>query len=95
MVPTLDPSKLGRAYFPLNLIPGGFFRLFLQPSLSSTSKGSDFHLLASSALSIQHGKALAAIALMAVFGSRVLYTHWLPRTPQVESRKLKTKPAKN
>ncbi|KAJ2918097.1 hypothetical protein MD484_g2317, partial [Candolleomyces efflorescens] len=94
-LPTLDPSTLGKAYFPINLIPGDLFRLFLQPSLlSSTGKGSDFHLLVSTPLPIQHGKALAAIALMAVFGSRAVYTHWLPRV-QIDSRKLKTTAKKN
>ncbi|RXW12220.1 hypothetical protein EST38_g13632 [Candolleomyces aberdarensis] len=90
-LPTLDPSELGRAYFPLNLVPGGLLKLFFRSSLSSSSKSSDFHLLASSPVSIQHGKALAAIALMTVFGSRVLYTHWLPRTPRLEPRKPKAK----
>ena len=65
----MDPSKLGKAYFPLNLVPGGLLRLFFQPPLSSTSKGSDFYLLASSPLSTQHGKALAAIALIGVLNA--------------------------
>lgn len=75
-LPTTDPSKLGPTYFPINLLPESALK-----KVFSVPLGSEVNTLAFfPQLPPLIGKTAAAVFLMAVFGARALYTHWLTAT---------------
>ncbi|KAF5339847.1 hypothetical protein D9611_009160 [Ephemerocybe angulata] len=77
-IPSTNPAVLGPAYFPLNLVPQTILELLFRPSAVAAKGASQAHILALSPQVAPHvGKAMAAVALAVVFGSRALYTHWL------------------